>query len=126
RIIELETLSRVTTMLAQATDLNQVLNRTVEIVTEVMEAKACSIRLIDASKDELKISAVHNLSEEYLQKGKIKFSSAFIDQEALSEAGFCYVPDMRTDPRVQHHDIVMREGIVSLITVGMKSRGEPI
>lgn len=126
RIIELETLSRVTTMLAQATDLQQVLHRAVEIVTELMDAKACSIRLIDPGKDELKVSAVYNLSNEYLQKGRIKFSAAYIDQEALADAGFCYVPDMRTDPRVQHHDIVMREGIVSVVSVGMKSRGEPI
>jgi len=126
RIIELETLSRVTTMLAQSTDLNQVLHRAVEIVTELLEAKACSIRLIDLNKDELKISAVYNLSNEYLTKGKIKFSSASIDQEALSDVGYSYVPDMQTDPRVQHHDIVMREGIVSLVTVGMKSRGDPI
>src|SRR5690606_40741908 len=64
--------SDLTMMLADARDLRKVLQRTVEVVAEVMKTKAASIRLIDQENDELRIRAVYNLSPEYLGKGPIR------------------------------------------------------
>src|SRR5690606_681758 len=102
RIQELTAVYKVTMMLADARDLRKVLQRTVEVVAEVMKTKAASIRLIDQENDELRIRAVYNLSPEYLGKGPIRLSKAEIDRVALSGKGFEYVKDMRTDPRVQY------------------------
>ena len=102
RINELTAVYHVAMMLADARDLQQVLNRTVEVVCEVMETKAASLRLIDEDRDELVIKAVYNLSPQYLNKGPIRMSSAEIDKIALSPQGFEYVRNMATDPRVQY------------------------
>lgn len=126
RVIEVETLSRVTTMLAQAIDLRQVLDRATEIVTELTEARACSIRLLNAATRELAIQSVYNLSPEYLGKGAVKLDDSRVDLEALSETGFSYVADMRSDERVIYNEMAEREGLISMLTVGIKSRGEPI
>jgi sigma-B regulation protein RsbU (phosphoserine phosphatase) len=126
RIQELTAVYNVTMMLADARDLQRVLDRTAKIVCELMETKASSIRLIDAEKDELVIKAVYNLSDQYLNKGAIRMSTAEIDRVALSPQGAEYVADMTTDPRVQYPQESRREGVVSMLSVGMRYKGKPI
>lgn len=126
RINELTAVYNVTMMLADARDLRKVLRRTVEVVTEVMHTKAASIRLVDNENDELVIKAVHNLSPGYLAKGPIRLSSAQIDRIALTPRGYEYVRNMHEDPRVQYPEESKREGIVSMLSVGMRYKGKPI
>ena len=102
------------------------LQRTVNGVSDIMGTKAASIRLIDQERDELVVKAVHNLSEQYLQKGPIHLSKSVIDQEALSPAGFGYVRDMTTDPRVLYPADAQREGIVSMLSVAMRDKGKAV
>src|SRR4051794_10182942 len=126
RINELTAVYNVTMMLSEARDLNRVLQKTAEVVCDVMECKASSIRLVDVEKDELVIAAVHNLSPEYLNKGRIRLSIAEIDRIALSARGFEYVRNMTTDPRVQYPQESPREGNVSMLSAGMRYKGKPI
>src|SRR5437762_1344346 len=113
-------------MLSGARDLQQVLQRTVQVVAETMNVKASSIRLVDKEKDELVIKAVYNLSKEYLAKGPVVLSSSVIDKVALSSRGFEYVRDMRSDPRTLYPEEAAREGIVSFLSVGMRYKGKPV
>jgi sigma-B regulation protein RsbU (phosphoserine phosphatase) len=103
-----------------------VLRRTVTAVCNLMEAKAASIRLIDREHDELVISAVHNLSEAYLNKGRVRLSRAEIDKAALSPIGFEYVRDVASDPRTLYPEDAAREGIVSALSVGMRYKGKAV
>ena len=126
RINELTAVYTVTMMLAEARDLDRVLQRTVELVCELMNVKAASIRLVNKESDELVISAVHNLSVEYLNKGKIRLSQAEIDRVALSPKGYEYVRNMAVDPRILFPQESTREGIVSMLSVGLRYKGHPI
>jgi sigma-B regulation protein RsbU (phosphoserine phosphatase) len=126
RVNELQAVTNVATLLAEARDLNQVLRRTVELVCEMMGTKAASIRLIDEDHDELITKAVWNLSKQYLGKGPIRLSKAAIDAVALSEKGHEYVQNMATDARVQYPQEAEREGIASLLSVGMRYKGKAI
>lgn len=126
RISELTVVSDVATMLTEARDLSQLLRRTAQVVCELMQTKAASIRLIDEEHDELTTNAVWNLSKQYLEKGPIRLSKSAIDEIALSDAGHEYVRDMKTDPRVQYPGEAEREGIASLLSVGMRYKGKPI
>ena len=123
RIEELTAVTHLSTILAEARDLSGVLDRTVRAVCELMGTKAASIRLIDRDGDELLISAVHNLSDAYLNKGPVQLSRALVDQVALGDQGFEYVRDMATDPRVQYPGDAVREGIRSMLSVGMQYKG---
>jgi sigma-B regulation protein RsbU (phosphoserine phosphatase) len=126
RVNELTAVYNVSTMLADARDLSSVLDRTVKVVCDVMDCKAASIRLVDEEHDELVIRAVHNLSAEYLNKGRISLSQSRIDHVALSPKGYEYVRDMKTDPRVRFPKESEREGIVSMLSVGMRYKGKAI
>jgi phosphoserine phosphatase RsbU/P len=126
RINELTAVYSVTMMLADARDLQKVLQRTVQVVCELMDTKASSIRLIDREHDELVIKAVYNLSPEYISKGPIRMSRAEIDKVALSPQGFEYVRNIATDPRSLYPLESTREGIVSLLSVGMRYKGRAV
>jgi len=126
RITELMALNRIAIMLAEARDLQRVLDRTAKVVCEVMETKASSIRLVDEENDELVIKAVYNLSPQYLAKGPVRMSRADIDHVALGPAGYEYVSNMGTDPRVQYPQESVREGIVSMLSVGMRYHGKAV
>lgn len=126
RIDELTAVYHVAMMLANARDLQRVLDRTVRVVCEVMQTKAASLRLLVEERDELVIKAVYNLSAEYLNKGAIRMSTAEIDKIALSSQGFEYVRNMTQDPRVAFPHESQREGIVSMLSVGMRYKGKAI
>ena len=126
RINELTAVYGVAMMLADARDLQQVLQRTVQVVAEVMDTKAASLRLYDPQTDELKIKAVYNLSAEYLNKGPVLLATAQIERVALSPVGFEYVGNMGEDPRVRYRQEAMHEGIVSMLSAGMRYKGKPI
>ena len=124
RINELTAVYNVTMMLSEARDLEKVLQRTVRAVCEVMETKASSLRLINDERDELVIKAVYNLSPEYINKGPVRLSQAWIDHEALTSKGYEYVRNMAEDPRVQYPQEAKREGIVSMLSVGLRYKGK--
>jgi sigma-B regulation protein RsbU (phosphoserine phosphatase) len=126
RIDELTAVYHVAMMLSNARDLQRVLDRTVRVVCEVMQTKAASLRLLVEARDELVIKAVYNLSAEYLNKGAIRMSTAEIDKIALSSQGFEYVRNMTQDPRVAFPQESQREGIVSMLSVGMRYKGKAI
>ncbi|MGA2232283.1 MAG: SpoIIE family protein phosphatase [Tepidisphaeraceae bacterium] len=126
RINELTAVYTVTTMLSDARDLQTLLDRTVQVICEVMDTKAASLRLIDPERDELVIKAAYNLSPQYLAKGPIQLSAAEVDHLALGPKGFGYVADMATDPRVIYPQEAKREGFVSMLSVGMRYKGKAI
>lgn len=126
RINELTAVYSVTMMLADARHLSEVLQRTVRAVAEVMQVKAASIRLIDEERDELVIKAAYNLSERYLNKGPVPLGSAKIEQVALGDRGYEYVADMGSDPRVLYPHEAADEGIVSMLSVGMRYHGRRV
>jgi serine phosphatase RsbU (regulator of sigma subunit) len=91
-----------------------------------MGTKAASLRLVDEERDELVIKAVYNLSSQYLNKGPVRMSRAEIDKVALSPAGYEYVRNMGTDPRTLYPQQSMLEGIVSMLSVGLRYKGKSI
>jgi sigma-B regulation protein RsbU (phosphoserine phosphatase) len=126
RIDELTAVYNLTMMLSDQRDLQSVLQRAVRLVSELMGTRAASIRLVDEDRDELVIKAVHNLSPQYLNKGPVLLSKAEIDRVALGERGFEYVRNMADDPRVQYHEEAKREGIVSMLSAGLRYKGKAI
>jgi sigma-B regulation protein RsbU (phosphoserine phosphatase) len=81
---------------------------------------------VDDERDELVIKAVHNLSGQYINKGPIRLSKAQIDHEALAGKGYEYVSNLAEDPRSQYPGEAKLEGIVSMLSVGMRYKGKPI
>jgi signal transduction protein with GAF and PtsI domain len=99
--------------------LPQVLALIVQSTAKAMDAKACSLRLLDLERNELELSAEYGLSESYVSKGPVQVSKSGIDEQALAgEAVQIY--DAQDDPRLQYPEEVVREGISSILAVPVK------
>lgn len=125
RIDELSVVYDLAEMLVGTRDLQNILDLTARKVCDVMQTKACSIRLLDEHTGELVIKAVHNLSEAYLQKGPVLVAQSRIDSIAI-QGNVVYIEDAPTDPRVRYPQDAQREGIVSGLVAGMTYHGRPV
>ncbi len=125
RIEELSVVYDVAGMLAGTRNLQELLNQIARKVCEVMQTKACSIRLLDEQTRELVIKAVYNLSERYLKKGPVLVEDHPIDVEAI-KGNLIYIEDVPNDPRVRYPEDARAEGLVSCLVCGMVYRGKPL
>lgn len=104
-------------------DPGAVLQAIVQNTTEAMGVKACSIMLLSPDRRELRHSANYGLSESYLKKGPVSVDLSM--SEALAGRSVS-VRDAGTDPRVQYGPQNLEEGIASMLSVPMRSRGRII
>jgi len=125
RLEEITTVCDVTGMLSGTGALDDVMAATAARVSTVMGVKAAGIRLVDRQTGELVLSASHNLSDRYLNKGVVRLEENPIDKAAL-EGRTVYIEDVTTDPRVRYSTEARREGIVSGLCVPMSYRGEVV
>ena len=125
QLADLTTVHELADDLAGTRDLQEILNRTVNRVVEVMQVKACGIRLLDERTGELVIKAVCNLSDEYLQKGSLMLRDSKIDSIAFG-GQTVYIADVPSDPRTRYPDNARREGIVSGLCVPMRYRAKTV
>lgn len=95
-------------------DVGTVLEEIVKAVTEAMDVKASSIRLLDARKRSLVIGASHGLSRGYLKKGPVLVKESGVDQKAL-KGELIYIKNAQTDPDFQYSAGAKAEGIKSVI-----------
>jgi sigma-B regulation protein RsbU (phosphoserine phosphatase) len=125
RVEELSTVYNITGLLAGTRHLQETLDRITRMVCEVMMVKACSLRLLDEETGNLRIASVHNLSEEYLDKGPVRLEENPIDREVL-EGRIIHVADAPNDPRTRYPEQARKEGIVSSLVCGLTFRGKTV
>lgn len=125
RVEELSTLYELSQLLAKARDLEQLLNTAARTAAETLKTKAASIRLLDPATHELVARAVYNLSPQYLIKGPVLLENNPVDRAAL-QGEVVYVEDMASDPRTVYKQDAAREGLASILVVGMTYRDAPV
>jgi len=123
QLADLHVVHDLTNLLSGTLDLQEVLDRTVRRVVEVMPVKACGIRLLDEATGELVIKAVCNLSDAYLSKGPVRLGENEIDVAAFA-GETVYIEDVPNDPRIGYPKNALREGIVSGLCVPVAYRGK--
>lgn len=119
RIKYLSTLSDMEKRMCSMLDMSHLLSNLVEETVKALEAKGCSIRLLDPSGQKLEIKAVYGLSKEYIDKGPVDVEHSEVDKEVL-EGKVVYIGDASKDPRFQYPEEAKREGIVSVLSVPLK------
>lgn len=104
-------------------DFNLLANHLVEGVALTFKAKGASLMVLDETENQLFRVCSYGISEEYLGKGPV-----FADRNdlALYTGKPELVKDFRKDPSVQYPDAAAREGIVSMLSIPIKSRTTPI
>ena len=125
QVADLRVVCELAAALTGTGDLQAILDQTAVRIVEAMSVKACGIRLLDEESGELVISAVHNLSPEYLGKGPVILADNEIDRRAFAGETIA-IEDVPNDPRIRYPDNARREGIVSGLCVPMTHRGKTI
>lgn len=100
-------------------DLNLLIQHLVEGGTRYFGAKGSSIMLYDEREKQLIHVASYGISEAYLRKGPV-----FMDEEhcVFGKGEPIFIEDMQDDPNVQYPEQAVKEGIVSMLSVPIKSR----
>lgn len=97
----------------------ELLGRIAEQTAKALEVKACSLRLLDRTGENLLPGASWGLSKGYLRKGKVEVSKSKLDKEALGGSAV-HVKEAATDDRFQYKEAAGNEGIKSVLVVPLK------
>ena len=124
-IDELSFLSETSRLLSSSLDPSTSLDNIVRTMAQVMNVKACSLRLLNEATGELEMKAACGLSSSYLRKGPVLTAENPNDQAAL-RGEIIAIDDMRTNPQVRYREEAAREGLVSSLAVGLVAKGKPL
>lgn len=102
-------------------DLKEVLILITENIVKLINVKACTIFLLDKSRNKLDVSASYGLSEAYLKKGPLDADKSIAE---TLDGQIVLIRDTADDSRVQYQDEAKREGIASVLSVPMTVKGQ--
>jgi signal transduction histidine kinase len=119
-LTRMETLYDTTTMMVTSYDLREVLDRLVKESVRITEAKGAALRLVQEGADELIPVATCGLSEAYLRKGPVTIDDGLIPR---SPDDVIIVEDIERDPRLRYPKEAYAEGIRSMISLPLASKG---
>src|SRR5256884_3655810 len=115
---QISTLAQVGQIIASGRYLEEILQLIVNIIAKMMQARVCSIMLVDTQKNELVIKAAKASSEEYWRKPNLKIGNSLISR-VVKEKAPLMEPDGRKQEGYQYPDLASKEGIRSLLSVPM-------
>ncbi len=118
-----ESFRKVLKAVTSTLSLEQVLDMLVRNVTEVMNLKACAIRLLDPEKGTLELVASHGLSEQYIQKGPVDADRSIAES---MKGKTVTILNLAEDPRAQYPKAAIEEGIVTLSSIPLSIEGRII
>src|SRR5216117_1180549 len=118
RSSQISTLAQVGQIIASGRYLEEILQLIVNIIAKMMQARVCSIMLVDGQKNELVIKAAKATSEEYWQKPNLKIGNSLISR-VVKEKAPLMVRDVTKQEGYQYPELASKEGIRSLLSVPM-------
>lgn len=125
QIMELSTLAEVSQTLTSPLYLEEVLRLIVEMAARMLDAKTCSLMLIDEATGELAIAASQSAGAAYLNRPRLKVGDGITGQVAR-EGKLIAVPDVLEDPRFLAKDMAEQEGLRALLSVPLTVRDKVI
>src|SRR3954451_22039633 len=102
-----DALYQITLRISSSLDLTDVLAYLTEETANAVNARASSVRLLDADGRRLEMRAVYGLSEQYLNKGPVELSRSWVDREILAGHS-TQLQDVTSDPNFQYPEEAAR------------------
>lgn len=121
--IHYETFLKVTRVISESRDPEEVVLMTAESVKTALGVKGCSIFLLNRKTNELELAASYGLSRTYLEKGPINYLQSI--RESLGTEPVA-IYDVKDDPRIQYPEEAAKEGIASILAVPVVVHGKVI
>ena len=123
QLLNYETLLEVSKAISHSKDQEEVILMTVDSIKTALQAKGCTLFLMNRRTNDLEVAASFGLSEGYLNKGPL---SAFRSIAQTLADGPVAVYDVTDDPRIQYPDEARQEGISSILSVPVLAGGHII
>jgi signal transduction protein with GAF and PtsI domain len=123
QLLNYETLLKVTKVISHSKDPEEVVLLTVEGIKTALEAKGCTLFLINRKTNELEVAASYGLTNEYINKGPVSALSSIAQS---LEDGPVAIYDVSDDPRIQYPEEAKKEGIASILSVPIVAGGDVI
>ena len=123
QLLNYETMLKVTKAISHSRDPEEVVLITVESIKSALEAKGCSVFLINRNTNELEVAASYGLTDEYINKGPLSALSSIA--QSLAD-GPVAIYDVTDDPRIQYPEEAKKEGIASILSVPIVAGGDII
>lgn len=114
RILNYETLLKITGAISSTRDPEEVVLTTVESVKSALGVKGSALFLVNKKTHELELAGAYGLSDNYLNKGPL---SAMKSIAAALKDGPVAIFDVTDDPRIQYPEEAKQEGISSILSV---------
>src|SRR4030042_388965 len=114
----IETLNKISKAITSELYLEDVLKLIVTLTANVMEAKICSLWLLDEKSQRLRIRATQSMSEEYLKERNLKVGEGIVGLVAKEKKPIVIL-DVSRDPRYKEKKLATKEGLVSMLSVPM-------
>jgi signal transduction protein with GAF and PtsI domain len=114
----LGTLSKISKAITSELYLEDILKLIVSLTASVMEAKICSLWLLDEEKQELRIRATQAMSEEYLKERALKAGEGIVGLVAKEKKPI-FIPNVLEDERYKEKELAKKEKLVSMLSVPM-------
>ena len=121
----LETLARVGQTINSALNLDDALQVITREACQMMQAKMCSLLLMDESGEWLDLRASCGAGETYLQKPRVSAAESLVGIVVRRRKPI-QVENVQTSSRYQNTGIARREGLVALLSVPLIFAGEAI
>jgi signal transduction histidine kinase len=121
----LETLARVGQTINSALDLDDALRVITREACLMMQARMCSLLLLDESGDWLELKASYGAGENYLQRPRLSAAESLVGIVVRRRKAM-QVQNVQTSSRYQSTEIARREGLVALLSVPLLFAGEAI
>ena len=122
---QIEALAKVANLITSGLYLEELLRLIVNVTAEIMNSKICSLMLLDPDRKELAIRATQSVSEEYNKKPNIKLGEGIAGKAAGENKIIC-VLDVKEDPSYINREIAKKEGLCSLASVPLATKGRVI
>jgi GAF domain-containing protein len=123
QLLNYETLLKVTKAISHSKDPEEVVLLTGESIKTALEAKGCTVFLINRKTNELEVATSYGLSDEYINKGPVSALSSIAQS---LEDGPVAIYDVTDDPRIQYPEEAKKEGIASILSVPIVAGGDVI
>ncbi len=118
KMINYETLIRITKSIAHSKDPEENILMAVEGITTALDVKGCALFLINRRNNELELAGSFGLSQSYINKGPL---SALKSISHDLKEGPVAIYDISDDPRIQYPEEAKKEGISSILSVPVSS-----
>ncbi|MGD2279057.1 MAG: ANTAR domain-containing protein [Candidatus Omnitrophota bacterium] len=121
----IETLSKISKAITSDLYLEDILKLIVNLTAGVMDAKICSLWLLDEETGKLGIRATQAMSEEYLKERTLKVGEGIVGLVARDKKPIV-IPAVADDDRYKEKELARKEKLVSMLSVPMLVKNKAI